>query len=186
MIVNEKDNGAYNLNLASELVPLHCGLRNFNIGVCAFLRNPRPGEPEYDELIIINSNNNANNSGAGGCKQNNNNNNNNNNNTANNNANTTNTNANNGASSCASKNAIDNAVVEAEARKKAMLLVSERTELLRLSGLLFGFARHMLREQRLGYPDNAAPGDKQLICEDKFGKPAIGKAVQVDIMLTLG
>jgi predicted membrane chloride channel (bestrophin family) len=102
----------------SAMGELHCGLRNFNIGVCAFLRDAREGEPGYD--------------GADG----------------------------------------------AVASARAALLLNERTELLRLSGLLFGFLRHMLREQRLGYPDDTKPGDKQLLMEDRHGAPSLGSLLK--------
>jgi len=97
---------------------LHCGLRNFNIGVCAFLRDSREGEPGYDAS-------------------------------------------------------------DAEAlRDKTALLLRERTELLRLSGMLYGFLRHVLREQRLGYPDDPSPGDKQLLMQDTYGKPSLGSLLR--------
>jgi hypothetical protein len=42
-------------------------------------------------------------------------------------------------------------------REKAVLLLRERTELLRLTGMLYGFLRQVLREQRLGYPNDSSP-----------------------------
>ena len=93
---------------------LHCGLRNFNIGVCAFLHPGRESELSYS------------------------------------------------------------AADTEKPWKKTVMLLQERTELLRLSGMLYGFIRHVLREQRLGYPDEPSPGDKQLLMQDTYGKPSMG------------
>ena len=63
-------------------------------------------------------------------------------------------------------------------RDKAALLLRERTELLRMSGMLYGFLRQVLREQRLGYPDDSSPGDKQLLMQDTYGKPSLGSLLR--------
>lgn len=97
---------------------LHCGLRNFNIGACAFLRDAREGEPGHDPDDVEG------------------------------------------------------------ARRRASLLLRERTELLRLSGLLFGFLRQLLREQRLGYPNDRRPGDGQLLAQDARGSPSLGSLLR--------
>ena len=97
---------------------LHCGLRNFNIGACAFLRDAREGEPGHDPDDVEG------------------------------------------------------------ARRRAALLLRERTELLRLSGLLFGFLRQLLREQRLGYPNDRRPGDRQLLTQDARGSPSLGSLLR--------
>mmetsp|Transcript_30067 Transcript_30067/g.97866 ORF Transcript_30067/g.97866 Transcript_30067/m.97866 type:complete len:2075 (-) Transcript_30067:133-6357(-) len=91
---------------------LHNGIRNFNIGVCAFLRVHKENEPEFNPEI-------------------------------------------------------DTPELEAALSK-------ERVELLRLSGMLFAFVRHILREQRIGYPGKVLPGDKQLLATDSYGKPSLG------------
>ena len=97
---------------------LHCGLRNFNIGACAFLRDAREGEPGHDPDDVEG------------------------------------------------------------AHRRAALLLRERTELLRLSGLLFGFLRQLLREQRLGYPNDRRPGDRQLLTQDARGSPSLGSLLR--------
>ena len=102
----------------SAIGELHCGLRNFNIGVCAFMRDAREGEPGYNRKDVKG------------------------------------------------------------ARERCALFMNERTELLRLSGLLFGFIRHVLREQRLGYLDDPNPGDKQLLLQDKCGMPCVGSLMR--------
>ena len=61
-----------------------------------------------------------------------------------------------------------------DASKAPSALLRERTELLRLSGMLFGFLRHVLREQRLGYPDDREPGDWDLLARDARGSPSLG------------
>ena len=55
----------------------------------------------------------------------------------------------------------------------ASSLLRERTELLRLSGALFGFLRHRLREHRLGYPWNPSPGDLEVLTDDVRGSPRV-------------
>ena len=40
--------------------------------------------------------------------------------------------------------------------------------------MLFGFLRHVLREQRLGYPDDREPGDWDLLARDARGSPSLG------------
>ena len=97
---------------------LHCGLRNFNIGACAFLRDAARGRAGHDPDDVEG------------------------------------------------------------ARRRAALLLRERTELLRLSGLLFGFLRQLLREQRLGYPNDRRPGDRQLLTQDARGSPSLGSLLR--------
>ena len=60
-----------------------------------------------------------------------------------------------------------------DASKAPSALLLERTELLRLSGMLFGFLRHVLREQRLG-TDDREPGDWDLLARDARGSPSLG------------
>jgi len=59
-------------------------------------------------------------------------------------------------------------------RALALELLKQRTELLRLTGVVFGLIRHILREQRIGYPTDTEPGDRQLLMQDDYGKPSLG------------
>lgn len=69
---------------------------------------------------------------------------------------------------------------EAGANVNAVELFQDRAEMLRLSAVLFGFIRHMLREQRIGYVDDPTVGDLTLLTEDKHGRPSLSKLLTVE------
>jgi len=131
---------------------LHCGLRNFNIGACAFLR--------LDEAPANSASADAKRPGDSARRD------------------------RGGMFFWKKKDAsLDETNVGGRGAEEdpsplietaASSLLRERTELLRLSGALFGFLRHRLREHRLGYPWNASPGDLEVLTDDVRGSPRLG------------
>ena len=145
---------------------LHCGLRNFNIGCCAFLRldgdvggvgvghgtvgqtcNNLNKDSDSSDMFFWKKNPGAAAAAAAGKKK----------------------------DSTTSGSSTDTSSTSKSAQTtSASSLLRQRTEMLRLSGLLFGFLRHRLREHRLGYPDNKNPGDFEVLTSDVCGAPKLG------------
>lgn len=68
----------------------------------------------------------------------------------------------------------EQAYEEGPARSRlAQALRDKRSEMLRLTHVLFAFMRQAVREQRIGYPENQEITDKELLTGDKFGKPSL-------------
>ena len=131
---------------------LHCGLRNFNIGACAFLRlDEAPANSALADAKRTGDTARRDRGGMFFWKK-----------------------------KDASLDETRDETRGAEAdpppfiETAASSLLRERTELLRLSGALFGFLRHRLREHRLGYPWNASPGDLEVLTDDVRGSPRLG------------
>jgi predicted membrane chloride channel (bestrophin family) len=130
---------------------LHCGLRNFSIGACAFLRLDEAPAADAKSKSFPDANRQGSRGGMFFWKK------------------------KESSSSESSASASGGGGVDDDARvarrasgteehetaalpsTPASALLRERTELLRLSGCLFGFLRHRLREHRLGYPWDAKP-----------------------------
>ena len=135
---------------------LHCGLRNFNIGACAFLRLDEAQPPPPPAADAAPSEDAAR--------------------------------RDRGAMFFWKKKASDDDarlgrrgaenVLPTAAETPASSLLRERTELLRLSGALFGFLRHRLREHRLGYPWDSSPGDLTVLTDDVRGSPRVGSLLR--------
>jgi hypothetical protein len=135
---------------------LHCGLRNFNIGACAFLRlddNSFRGAGSDNGSKDTGGNNDS--RGMFFWKKN----------------DATSTVKKDGDKKDKNTTATENTTEKTTA---ASSLLRERTELLRLSGCLFAFLRQRLREHRLGYPTDKDPGDYQVLTSDICGAPKLG------------
>ena len=144
---------------------LHCGLRNFNIGACAFLRLDEA--PAADAKSKSEDANRRDRGGMFFWKK-----------------------KESSFDASASGGGVDDDArvgrrrgteqhdTSNPASTPASALLRERTELLRLSGCLFGFLRHRLREHRLGYPWDANPGDLEVLTDDVRGSPKLGSLLR--------